>query len=85
MPRLKDEDEEEDDELPSGLLPSSRIAHTARKQQLKDEEDGEDAVELPQRRASCSTPTFPQISEADCPLLKLDLRAEHGRPVFSRG
>ena len=28
---------------------------------------------------------FPQISEADCPLLKLDLRAEHGRPVFSRG
>ena len=35
--RLKDEDGE-DDELPSGLLPSSRIAHTARKQQLKDEE-----------------------------------------------
>ena len=37
MPRLKDEDEEEDDELPSGLLPSKRIAHTAHKQQLKDE------------------------------------------------
>ena len=39
--RLKDEDGE-DDELPSGLLPSKRIARKPRKQRLKDEDEEED-------------------------------------------
>ena len=43
--RLKDEDGE-DDELPSGLLPSKRIARKPRKQRLKDEDEEEDD-ELP--------------------------------------
>ena len=47
--RLKDEDGE-DDELPSGLLPSKRIARKLRKQRLKDEDEEEDD-ELPS--ASC--------------------------------
>ena len=43
--RLKDEDGE-DDELPSGLPPSKRIARKPRKQRLKDEDEEEDD-ELP--------------------------------------
>ena len=43
--RLKDEDGE-NVELPSGLLPSKRIARKPRKQRLKDEDEEEDD-ELP--------------------------------------
>ena len=39
--RLKDEDGE-NVELPSGLLPSKRIARKPRKQRLKDEDEEED-------------------------------------------
>ena len=53
--RLKDEDGE-DDELPSGLLPSKRIARKPRKQRLKDEDEEEDD-ELTQSRI-CSTYVF---------------------------
>ena len=83
--RLKDEDGE-NVELPSGLLPSKRIARKPRKQRLKDEDEEEDD-ELPSGLLPNANflAAFPQISEVDCPLLKLDLRAEHGRPVFSRG
>ena len=43
--RVRVEEDEEDDELPSDLVPSRK----PRKQRLKDEADEEDAMELPER------------------------------------
>ena len=55
--RLKDEDGE-NVERPSGLLPSKRIARKPRKQRLKDEDEEEDdelpSGLLPSSRRRCS-------------------------------
>ena len=47
--RVRVEEDEEDDELPSDLVPSRKIARKLRKQRLKDEDEDEDD-ELPCRR-----------------------------------
>ena len=44
--RVRVEEDEEDDELPSDLVPSRKIARKLRKQRLKDEDEDEDD-ELP--------------------------------------
>ena len=45
--RVRVEVDEEDDELPSDLVPSRKIARKLRKQRLKDEDEDEDDELMP--------------------------------------